>query len=85
MLTFLDTLVISVNKQMLSCLGLGFVILLYRLHCSLIIVCLSMAVLCEIKHLDVCLNALTTVGYLLEVFIRLWILSMVHIFTSTWS
>ena len=29
-----------------SCLGLGFVILLYRLDCFLIIVCLSMAVLC---------------------------------------
>ena len=29
MLTFLDALVISVSKQMVSCLGLGFVILLY--------------------------------------------------------
>ena len=31
------------------------------------------------------LNSLTTVGYLLEVFIRLWIPSMVRIFTSAWS
>ena len=30
-------------------------------------------------------NSLTTVGYLLEVFIRLWIPSMVRIFTSAWS
>ena len=30
-------------------------------------------------------NSLTTVGYLLEVFIKLWIPSMVHIFTSAWS
>ena len=28
---------------------------------------------------------ITTVGYLLEVFIKLWIPSMVRIFTSTWS
>ena len=46
MLTFLDALVISVSKQMISCLGLGFVILLYRLDCFLVIVCLSMVVLC---------------------------------------
>ena len=31
------------------------------------------------------INSLTTVGYLLEVFIRLWIPSMVRIFTSAWS
>ena len=31
------------------------------------------------------INFLTAVGYLLEVFIGLWILSMVRIFTSTWS
>ena len=30
-------------------------------------------------------NSLPTVGYLLEVFIKLWIPSMVHIFTSAWS
>ena len=30
-------------------------------------------------------NFLTNVGYLLEVFIRLWIPSMVRIFTSVWS
>ena len=30
-------------------------------------------------------NSLTTVGYLLEVFIRLWIPSMARIFTSPWS
>ena len=30
-------------------------------------------------------NSLTTVGYLLEVFIRLWIPSMVRIFTSAWT
>ena len=41
----LDALVISVSKQMVSCLGLVFVILLYRLECSLVTVCLSMAVL----------------------------------------
>ena len=35
------------------------------------------------KCIDV--NSLTTVGYLLEVFIRLWIPSMVRIFTSAWS
>ena len=31
------------------------------------------------------LNSLTTVGYLLDVFIKLWIPSMVRIFTSAWS
>ena len=31
------------------------------------------------------LNFITTVGYLLEAFIRLWIPSMVRIFTSAWS
>ena len=31
------------------------------------------------------LNFLTTVGYLLEVFIRLWIPSLVRISTSVWS
>ena len=30
-------------------------------------------------------NSLTTVGYLLDVFIKLWIPSMLRIFTSTWS
>ena len=30
-------------------------------------------------------NSLTTVGYLLEVFIRLWIPFLVHISTSAWS
>ena len=29
-------------------------------------------------------NSLATVGYLLEVFIKLWIASMVRIFTSPW-
>ena len=29
-------------------------------------------------------NSLTTVGYLQEVFIKLWIPSMVRIFTSAW-
>ena len=29
-------------------------------------------------------NSLTTVGYLLDVFIKLWIPSMIHIFTSAW-
>ena len=45
-MTFLDALVISVSKQMVICLGLVFVILLYRLDCSLITVCSCMAVLC---------------------------------------
>ena len=31
------------------------------------------------------LNSLTTVGYLLDVFIKLWIPSMARIFTSAWS
>ena len=31
------------------------------------------------------INSLTTVGYLLVVFIKLWIPSMVRIFTSAWS
>ena len=31
------------------------------------------------------INSLTTAGYLLEVFIRLWILSLVRISTSAWS
>ena len=31
------------------------------------------------------LNSLTTIGYLLDVFIKLWIPSMVRIFTSAWS
>ena len=31
------------------------------------------------------INSLTTVDYLLDVFIKLWIPSMVHIFTSAWS
>ena len=30
-------------------------------------------------------NSLTTVGYLLELFIRLWIPSLVRISTSAWS
>ena len=30
-------------------------------------------------------NSLITVGYLLEVFIKLWIPSLVCIFTSAWS
>ena len=30
-------------------------------------------------------NSFTTVGYLLEVFIKLWIPCMVRIFTSAWS
>ena len=36
-------------------------------------------------YMNVPLTLLTTVGYLLEVFIRLWIPSMVRIFTSAWS
>ena len=31
------------------------------------------------------INSLTTVGYLLDVFIKLWIPSMVRIFTYAWS
>ena len=41
-----------------------------------------------ITHLDtsyLMVNSLTTVGYLLDVFIKLWIPSMVRIFTSAWS
>ena len=30
-------------------------------------------------------NSLTTIGYLLDVLIKLWIPSMVRIFTSGWS
>ena len=33
----------------------------------------------------VLVNSLTTVGYLLDVFIKLWIPSTVRIFTSVWS
>ena len=39
----------------------------------------------EIQLARIRFNSLTTVGYLLEVFIRLWIPSMVRIFTSAWS
>ena len=38
MLTFLDVVMISVSKQMVFCLGLVFVILLYKLDCYLITV-----------------------------------------------
>ena len=36
------------------------------------------------REIDLVFNSLTTVGYVLEVFIRLWIPSMVRIFTSAW-
>ena len=54
-------------------------------------------ILDELKHFQVVfcvihvhipivsINSLTTVGYLLDVFIKLWIPSMVRIFTSAWS
>ena len=38
-----------------------------------------------IREINLVVKGLTTVGYLLEVFIRLWIPSMVRIFTSAWS
>ena len=46
--------------------------------------------LCHLRYREgldivVCINSLTTVGYLLELFIRLWIPFLVHIFTSAWS
>ena len=39
----------------------------------------------NLGNLALLVNSLTTVGYLLEVFIGLWIPSMVRIFTSAWS
>ena len=44
---------------------------------------LSGCTLDRVSALEV--NSLTTVGYLLGVFIKLWIPSMVHIFISAWS